>query len=113
MPHLIIEFSESLANEEQISLMLDAVHDAARDTGLFEESHIKTRLIPVKYYRLAKPSETFIHAQLRIKAGRDNNQKKKLSEMVLTAIKNQHWSANVITVEVIDMDTSSYSKCTT
>ena len=110
MPHLIIEYAEGLASENQLSLMLNAVHQAAMETGLFEESHIKTRLLPVTFYRTGSGHGSFIHAQLRIKKGRNTEQKKILSDAVLEAIKTQHWPAQVITVEVVDMDNDSYAK---
>lgn len=88
MPHLIIEYASGLAVEGSVLIMLDAVHNAAMQTGLFDESHIKTRAIPVKYYRTGIGQDSFIHAQLRIRSGRDNAEKKTLSESVLTAIVN-------------------------
>ncbi len=49
MPHLIIEYSETLATDMQVPALLDAVHNAARVSELFPESHIKTRVIPLKF----------------------------------------------------------------
>lgn len=92
--------------------MIDAVHEAAKKTGLFKRENIKTRAIPVKFYRTADHRGCFVHAQLRIKAGRSSLEKKLLSGSVLNAIKEQGWLLNIITVEVVDMDVDSYSKYT-
>ena len=113
MPHLIIEYAQDLIPDKKIPAMIDAVHLAAMSTGLFEESHIKTRATPMVYYRLGNSNDPFIHAQLRILSGRDEKQKCTLSETVLNAICDQGWPAKVVTVEVVDMDRSSYSKHTT
>jgi len=110
MPHLIIEYVQTLATDEQVSMLLDTVHHAALASELFPEDHIKTRAVPVKFYRVGSGDEPFIHAQLRIKAGRNEEQKQALSSMVLAAIKSLQWPAKVITVEVVDMDVSSYAK---
>ncbi len=110
MPHLIIEYAQSLATDEQVPPLLDAVHEAALATGLFPESHIKTRAIPLQFCRTGSGSDPFIHAQLRIKEGRSDAQKKELSSAVLAAIKSQSWAATVITVEVVNMDSASYAK---
>jgi 5-carboxymethyl-2-hydroxymuconate isomerase len=110
MPNLIIEFSRELAGDDQIQLLLNAVHQAAMASGLFVESHIRTRAIPIDHYLTGGVDAPFIHAQLRIKAGRDQAQKKALSEAVLQAIRQQGWSAQVTTVEVVDMDGSSYAR---
>ena len=112
MPHMIIEFSHDLATAERIGNMMDAVHQAALSTGLFEEGHIKIRMIPVQYYRTGKSRDAFIHAQLRIHAGRNSEQKKMLSEAVLVSIRDQHWPVKRLTVEVVDMDRESYSRYT-
>lgn len=110
MPHLILEYARCLAADDQIAAMLDAVHAAAVSTGLFHESHIRTRAIPVDFYRTGTGQEPFIHALLRIKDGRDQAQKKSLSKAMLHAIRHQGWPACVITVEVVDMDSDSYAR---
>ncbi len=114
MPHLIIEYAAPLAADEKVLALLDAVYEAALATALFPADHIRTRAIPVVFYRTGEASSpdsaTFIHAQLRIKEGRSEAQKKALSRAVLAAIKRQQWPAQVITVEVVDMDTASYAK---
>ncbi len=112
MPHLIIEYSETLATDMQVPALLDAVHNAARVSELFPESHIKTRVIPLKFYRVGSDGGSFIHAQLRIKSGRSDAQKRSLSNAVLGAIKGQRWPAEVVTVEVVDMDVASYARST-
>ncbi len=112
MPHLIIEYSETLATEAQVSALLDAVHDAALLSELFPDEHIKTRAVPVRFYRVGSDDDSFIHAQLRIKFGRCDAQKKSLSNAVLVAIRNQRWAVDVVTVEVVDMDVASYAKST-
>jgi len=112
LPHFIIEYSQDLLDDKQIPEMLDAVHNAAMETGLFIESHIKTRAIPVQFYRIGTGHERFIHAQLRIKIGRNIEQKKLLSAAVLNAIKRIGCDVKVITVEVVDMDSECYAKAT-
>ncbi len=112
MPHLIIEYAQELASADQVSEMLDAVHDAAYATGLFEPSHIRTRAIPVEFYRTGTGRAPFVHAQLRIHSGRDTAQKRVLSDAVLNALRNQEWAAHSITVEVVDMDKQTYARHT-
>ena len=110
MPHLIIEYGQELANEQQIQPMIDAVHDAVLSSGLFTENDIMTRMVPLVHYRNGSGQHPSIHAQLRIMAGRSAVQKKDLSDAVLNAIRTQGWSAMVITVEVAEMDKDSYCK---
>jgi 5-carboxymethyl-2-hydroxymuconate isomerase len=110
MPHLIIEYSQPQAEPEQVETLLDAVHQAAAQTGLFEESHIRVRALPVVFYRTGGSDGHFIHAQLRIHAGRNEAQKRWLSGVVLDALKAQQWPAVSITVEVVELDRATYAK---
>lgn len=112
MPHLIIEFSEGLAEASQIETMLDEVSRAAAHTGLFEVSHIRVRAMAYAHYRIAGNREPFIHAQCRIHAGRSEAQKRQLSKAVLSALRGQGWPVQVITVEVVEMERASYAKYT-
>ena len=110
MPHLIIEYAQTLATDEQVSALLDAVHGAALASELFPEENIKTRAIPLRFYRMGSGNDPFIHVQLRIKAGRSEAQKKALSRAVLAAINSLNWPVKVVTVEAVDMDVASYAK---
>ncbi len=112
MPHLIIEFSAGQASEAQIETMLDAVHQAVLHSGLFDEGHIRLRARRLEHYRLGGRREHFIHAQCRIHSGRDDEQKRQLSEAVLQALVAQQWAARSITVEVVELERASYAKFT-
>jgi 5-carboxymethyl-2-hydroxymuconate isomerase len=111
VPHVIIEYAQELARDEQVTALLDAVHEAVAATELFAVSNIKTRAWPVRFYRV--DAGPYVHVQCRIHGGRSPQQKKHLSEAVLAAVRGQAWPAAVITVEVIDMDRASYGKHTT
>jgi 5-carboxymethyl-2-hydroxymuconate isomerase len=91
--------------------MLLAVNDAVVESALFIPAHIKVRALPIDHYLVGGEDQTFIHAQLRIKSGRNDTQKKLLSELVLQALVQQ-LEAKVVTVEVVDMDKETYAKFT-
>lgn len=110
MPHLIIEFCPGQATDAQVEALLDAVHHAAAATGLFAASHIRVRAHPVVHYRHGGERRPFIHAQLRIHSGRSLEQRQALSQAILAALRAQQWPAEVITVEVVEMERASYAK---
>ena len=110
MPHIIVEYSEQSVNRTQIKAVLEAVHRSIADSGLFEESHIKTRAYPFRDFTNAGGSEPYIHIQARIKSGRDAENKKRLSEEILGGLRPLNIPASVVTVEIIDMDRDSYGK---
>jgi 5-carboxymethyl-2-hydroxymuconate isomerase len=110
MPHLIIEYAETTVTDIQVESMMEAVLEAALSTDLFNEANIKTRAIPLRHYHLGKDSGGFIHVQCRIHTGRSDEQKRLLSESVSKALCELPLSVKVTTVEVVEMDSASYTK---
>jgi len=110
MPHIIIEYPQQSVSEDLLPAILQAVHEAVVTSGLFDASHIKTRAYPMQFYTNAGSDQPYIHTMARIKSGRNSEQKKQLSEVILAAIGEQKLAVSVATVEIIDMDRDSYSK---
>jgi len=110
MPHLILEYPQDYVTDAQIESLLDTVHRAALQSGLFDESHIRVRAIPLDHYRSGGKRKPFIHVQCRIHGGRTDDQKRLFSEAVLVAIRDHDLPVAVITVEVVEMDRASYAK---
>ena len=111
MPHIIIEYSEQLMDKPKVDATLKTVHQAVADSGLFEVGHIKTRAYSFESFTNAGEADPYIHIQARIKSGRDAENKKNLSQVILGGISSMNIPASVITVEIIDMDRASYGKC--
>jgi 5-carboxymethyl-2-hydroxymuconate isomerase len=110
VPHIIIEYAEQLAGKAEIEAILQAVHNATADSGLFKANQIKTRAYPFRQFSNAGGNDPYIHIQARIKSGRDADNKKRLGEAILAGLSSLNSNASVITVEVIDMDRDSYAK---
>ena len=110
MPHIIVEYSEELFADAEVSTMLQTVHRSIADSGLFKGDQIKTRAYPFNEFTNAGKHNPYIHIQARIKVGRDADNKKRLADAILAGFKTLNIQASVITVEVIDMDRDSYSK---
>ena len=73
MPHLTIEYSANLAADIDVQALVDRLHTAAVETGVFPLGGIRTRAIASQHYRIAdgNPAHAFVHVVLRIAAGRD------------------------------------------
>lgn len=110
MPHIIVEYSEELIESTEVRVMLQSIHSSIADSGLFKANQIKTRAYPFKEFTNAGGSEPYIHIQARIKSGRDADNKKRFSEVILSSFNSLNINASVITAEVIDMDRDSYGK---
>lgn len=68
MPHIIVEYAEQLANDEQLANLLQTLHLSVAESGLFEASHIKTRAYPFHTFTHAGGNDPYIHIQARIKS---------------------------------------------
>ncbi|BFM49156.1 5-carboxymethyl-2-hydroxymuconate Delta-isomerase [Marinomonas sp. THO17] len=110
MPHCIVEFSQNLSQEVPPMDMLEAVRDATMASELFTQEDIKLRALPYKDFLTAGTEDAFIHVTLRILAGRSQQQKQRLSQMVLDAIMAFALKDVSFTVEVCDMDRDTYCK---
>jgi 5-carboxymethyl-2-hydroxymuconate isomerase len=73
VPHLTIEYSANLEPDVDVQALVDALHEAAVDTGVFPLGGIRTRATSCRHYRIADgdPANAFVHVVLRIAAGRD------------------------------------------
>ncbi|MCW8900940.1 MAG: 5-carboxymethyl-2-hydroxymuconate Delta-isomerase [Gammaproteobacteria bacterium] len=110
MPHIIIEYAEQVADKKEIDEMLQAIHHAIAESGLFKADQIKTRAYPFRRFTHAGENDPYIHIQARIKSGRDADNKKQFGKVILSAFDSLAVPVSVITVEVIDMDRNSYAK---
>lgn len=113
MPHIIIEHSLSSLNKDRHQILLNKLFKNVEATGLFNTANIKVRLNPTAAFRLATDYDGFIHTQCRIHTGRSQQDKQRLSDSLLLVLKEFANKRTVITVEVIEMDSTSYTKTIT
>lgn len=108
MPHCIIEHSSTI-NSDQLN---NKVFLGALNSGLFEADgrDIKVRSVAYEHYQTGTTKEDFIHVTLRILSGRSDAHKATLSNTVMTQLESLSLVDASITIEVVDMDRSSYSK---
>jgi 5-carboxymethyl-2-hydroxymuconate isomerase len=90
MPHLIVEYSSNLDAAMDIRSLLDAVHAAALETGIFPLGGVRTRAERRDVYKIAdgRPEYGFIHVQARIGAGRPPEVRQKAGEHIFACLKD-------------------------
>ncbi|MEZ8720969.1 5-carboxymethyl-2-hydroxymuconate Delta-isomerase [Vibrio pomeroyi] len=108
MPHCIIEHSSTIKPDQ----LNNKVFLGALNSGLFEADgrDIKVRSVAYEHYQTGTTKEDFIHVTLRILSGRSDANKATLSNTVMTQLESLSLVDASITIEVVDMDRSSYSK---
>jgi len=111
MPHFIIEYSSELnLTNDEIGQVITKTHSAALNSNLFDEKAIKVRAYPCANSLVAGEKANFMHITARLIAGRDNEQKKRLTEAVLSAVKTARLPLKSLSVETCDIHKESYSK---
>ena len=99
MPHLTLEYSANLADEASIGQLCTSLAgclDAQRDNDqrVFPLGGIRVRALRCDQYCIAdgRPDAAFLHANLKIAAGRSDAVKKATGDALFEAIK-QHFAA--------------------
>jgi 5-carboxymethyl-2-hydroxymuconate isomerase len=111
MPHVIVEYSANLETRVDIARLVEAVHAAALETGVFPIGGLRTRAERRDVYRIADghADNGFIHVQARIGAGRPPETRQQASEHIFAALKRETAAAFAasplgLTLEVVEID---------
>jgi 5-carboxymethyl-2-hydroxymuconate isomerase len=110
VPHCIIEYSKTLASKIEPGELINVVHRAALESGLFEASHIRTRASGYEDHVIGYPVNDFIHVTLKILSGRNEQQKKQLTGLVLGELEKIGLTSISLTVEVVDIERETYAR---
>ena len=99
MPHLTLEYSANLCDAQRIGQLCDTLAqclDAQRenDQKVYPLGGIRVRALRCEQYRIAdgRPDAAFLHANLKIAAGRSEAVKKATGDALFALIK-QHFAA--------------------
>ncbi|WP_428034941.1 5-carboxymethyl-2-hydroxymuconate Delta-isomerase [Amphritea sp.] len=110
MPHCIIEYSDTLRSQLSPLTLMQTVYNGALTSGLFEGPDIKTRALAYEDFLTGADPAPFIHVTIRILSGRTDEQKQRLSSTVQKGLTEMGLTGISITVEVVDIHSSSYGK---
>ena len=88
MAHAIVEYSANLEDKIDVDVLIDIVHDACLASGVFPLTGMRTRGVRRDHYKIAngKIDACFIHLQLKLGPGREEDVKKKAMEDVFEAL---------------------------
>ena len=109
MPHFVIDCSETILKINSSEKILQAVHNTAVSTGLFDEADIKVRLNPFnKDYLVGGKEDNFIHVFANIMEGRTTEQKANLSKQIVKTLKAMFSSIPFIAINIRDFEKATY-----
>lgn len=87
MPHLMIEYSPGVGDEDRIATLGQAVHAAMVDTGIFPLAGIRVRAYRAVFCIVADghPENDFVAMTLSVGAGRSTDTLKAAGNMIFQA----------------------------
>jgi 5-carboxymethyl-2-hydroxymuconate isomerase len=88
MPHLNIEYSANLEQFLDVQALVDTIHEAALETGIFPLGGVRTRAEARTHYRIANgdPRAGYIHLMVRIGSGRDFETRRSAGDRIFAAL---------------------------
>ncbi|PHS78880.1 MAG: 5-carboxymethyl-2-hydroxymuconate isomerase [Rhodospirillaceae bacterium] len=110
MPHLIIEYAAPLAEDINIQDLVEAVFTGAVQSGLFNTKAIKARAHACDNYWVGGTKQAFVHVEIKLLPGRNNDQKKDLTQRVFDQVSAHVKDDVAISVELNDLDANCYTK---
>ena len=111
MPHIVVEYSANLEQQIAPQALVDRIHAAIMDCGVFERSAVRTRAERRDVYRIydGAPANAFLHVTLRIGPGRSLEIRRQVGQGVVEAILGCGLDAAslALSVEVQEIDDSA------
>lgn len=114
MPHIIVEYSESLGLEIDMVQTLGRLHNALAQNEGIDKDRIKTRAIPINYSVVGNQPPNvglMAHATLLLLEGRDDLTKQDYAKPlhnILVEVFTARYSDCKVTLEVRDMKAGTY-----
>ena len=117
MPHVIVEYSANLEPAVSPRRLVDALHRAALDTGVFPIGGLRTRARRCDIYTVADgdPGNAFVAVVARIGEGRDDETRRRVARALMATLESE--TAAIfrarglgLTVEVQEIDGTASQK---
>ncbi len=110
MPHLLLEYSKNLTTHVYDTNLLVLLHDIVENSGIFENSPLKSRSYGFDEVHITGNNVSFLHITLSMLAGRSTEARKALSESIFKITKATIPYTDKISVEIREMDAETYQK---
>ncbi len=114
MPNVVMEYSNSIEERVNVQALLEDLHQATIQSGLFGVGDVKSRTLRTHHWLIGDLDDSvdFIHVTLELLDGRTAEQKKALSESLMQALQAKASFVASLTVNIRDMDRACFQKVT-
>lgn len=110
MPHLVIEYAQSLDAVLDRQRLMSKLSAAVAETGIAQRKDLKVRMMAYSEFMLNDGSVSFIHLTLSLLEGRTPDQKETLAIVCRDVIDHCCPEADAVSVDIHDMDPGAYKK---
>jgi len=112
MPNLVLEYSNSVDERVNVQSLLEDLHQAMIESGLFETSSVKSRALRCHHWLVGDEGDSvdFIHINFDLLAGRSTEQKRELSRSLMNVLQQQASHVQSLTINIRDMDVDCFQK---
>ena len=112
MPHLVMEYSNSVDERVNVQGLLEDLHYAAIQSGLFDVPSLKSRALRYHHWMIGEQGDSsdFIHITFELLDGRTAEQKRELSRLLMAVLQQQASHITSLTINVRDMDKACFQK---
>jgi 5-carboxymethyl-2-hydroxymuconate isomerase len=110
MPHIIIEYTAGLDQDHDFQALCEDIYQAlAAHPAVPDPTTLKIRALPCPYWRNGREGQSFVHADLKLLAGRDAKTKAELADLMLAAMAARLKTVGCLSVDVIELS-ATYTK---
>ncbi len=112
MPHLVMEYSNSVEERVNIQRLLEDLHHVAIQSGVFDAPSLKSRAHRYHDWLIGELADSvdFIHVTFELLDGRSAEQKRELSRMLMQVLQEQASHVHSLTINIRDMDRECFQK---
>ncbi len=112
MPHLVMEYSNSVDERVNVQGLLEDLHQVAIKSGLFDTGAVKSRALRCHHWLVGEEADQvdFIHISFDLLEGRTAEQKRELSRQLIEELQSQAGHVRSLTVNIRDMDKACFQK---
>jgi 5-carboxymethyl-2-hydroxymuconate isomerase len=110
MPHIIIEYSENLSADLDISALTHELHGALNGMYNVTQDRLKTRAIRLDDFLVGThgTSGKMIHITLKLMTGRTTEARKEMGGILASVTKKYIPAETALTVEIVELDKETY-----
>ncbi|REC94401.1 5-carboxymethyl-2-hydroxymuconate Delta-isomerase [Kushneria indalinina] len=109
MPTLLLHHPRDIG-DDTLEPLVDALHRCALDSGLFEARAIKVATLALSHPRQGGEQRPFASLQVRLFAGRSQEQRLALSNALLATVNDHLGERMSATVEMVETDKATFSR---